>query len=92
MKTAKVKFYSKNGYSKPYNYLVDDYIGKQLSRGEWVVVESARSKYGIGLFDGFEDVTDQDKLSIIDKAVVQGTEIIEDGFEDEESPVWEGVL
>jgi len=90
MRTARVKFWTKNGYSKPYNYIIGDAVANVVKQGEWVIVESSRSKYGIGVFDGFEDVTDPDKLEIITKEVVADTDLYEE--EEEETELWEGVL
>ena len=71
---AKVSFVKKDeSLSDPYDYSIDNTLTYALEKDDFVLVESSRSVYGVGVFVGLaEEVSDP---SIVTKAVLQRLEV-----------------
>ena len=65
---ARIRFPNKTGLSKTYDYNIAPEVAEETGKGDYVVVESARSDYSVGVFDhATEEVDDP---SIVEKSVV----------------------
>ena len=71
---AKVSFVKKDEtLSDPYDYSIDNKLAYALEKDDFVLVESSRSVYGVGVFVGLADeVSDP---SIVTKAVLQRLDV-----------------
>ena len=70
---ALVSFIGKTGLSSPYSYSVSDELAKELKPNDYVVVQSARTDYSVGiLVQCVESIPDP---SIVTKAVVQKVDV-----------------
>jgi hypothetical protein len=66
---AKVAFIQKDdALSKPYSYTITEELSKELAPLDFVLVESARSVYGVGVYIGSEETVDDP--SIVNKSVL----------------------
>lgn len=73
MKCAVVVFVYNGKESKEYYYKIEEHLEKALSPDEFVIVESAKNIYGIGVFKRVDNVVDKQTLDIVTKEVVQDT-------------------
>jgi hypothetical protein len=73
MVVATVKFHGKDGLGTPYSYLADEELAAHTDEGSWVIVESDRSKYNLGVFCGMSE--DQDYLNkpFVMKKIIMAT-------------------
>lgn len=66
---AKVRFIQQNGLSKTYDYQIGDDLAKEVTPGDYVVIQSAKSDYSVGVLHQIVDKVDDP--SIVTKAAVQ---------------------
>ena len=65
---ARIRFPQQSGLSKTYDYQIAPEVAAETGKGDYVVIESARSDYAVGVFDhATEEVADP---SIVTKSVV----------------------
>ena len=71
---AKIAFVKKDEkLSDPYDYSIDNTLAYALEKDDFVLVESSRSVYGVGVFVALtEEVADP---SIVTKAVLQRLDV-----------------
>lgn len=70
MIVAECVFKNAKGFSQPYHYAISEKIAEKLEPNTYVVVSSARTKYGIAIFKGIAEVTDPQQIKIITQHVV----------------------
>lgn len=66
---AQIRFPQREGLSKTYDYSISADLAKDVKPGDYVVIQSARSDYSVGILDNITDVVDNQ--DIVTKAVVQ---------------------
>lgn len=77
MKVARVHFLGKEGIGETgYSYSCDGYESGLL-KGDWVIVSSARSKYSLGVFMGYEILEDEAEKAVVTQRVVATTNLRE---------------
>lgn len=69
MKVAKVAFWGKEGVGQQYSYSCEGFEAGLL-KGDWVVVTSARSKYSLGIFMGYDIIDKAEDIAIVTQRVV----------------------
>ena len=79
MKVARVHFWGKEGIGETgYSYACDGYESG-LIKGDWVIVSSARSKYSLGVFMGYEIIDKAEDIAIVVQKIVGTTALKERG-------------
>lgn len=66
---AKIRFPQKDGLSKSYDYQISDDLAKEIQPGDYVVIESARPDYSVGVLHAVVDAVDDP--AIVTKAAIQ---------------------
>lgn len=79
MVVAKVGFITKGAVGSVYSYLVEDSVFNKLEHGQWVIIESERSKYGLGVFMGASEDQDQENKPFTWKKIIMGTDLPKEG-------------
>lgn len=79
MQVAKVSFWGKDGLgTAEYSYSCEGFESG-LSKGDWVIATSARSKYNIGVFIGYEVLAGEDNIAIVTQRIAGTTALKEKG-------------
>ena len=66
---AQVRFIQKNGLSNTYDYSIPDALVNKVSAGDYVVIESSRTDYSVGVLH--KVVAEVADPKIVTKGVVQ---------------------
>lgn len=70
---AQIRFPQRDGLSKTYDYEISAELASEVVPGNYVVIQSARSDYSVGILDNLtEKVADPD---IVTKSVVQKVDV-----------------
>lgn len=78
MKVAKVGFWGKEGVGQPYSYSCEGFEAGLL-RGDYVVVTSARSKYSLGIFMGYDILDKAEDIALVTQKIAGTTALSEKG-------------
>ena len=78
MKCAKVSFIGKDGIGQSYNYSCNGYESGLIA-GDWIIVTSARSKYSLGIFMGYDIIDKAEDIAIVTQRVAGTTALTERG-------------